>query len=38
MLLGGGYFNFIKEIPLHAKYEIRFYISGWDEKVRTVPG
>lgn len=32
MLLGAGYFNFIREIPLKRSFEIRFTIGGWDEK------
>lgn len=30
--LGRSRFVFVKEIPLHAEYEIRINIGGWDDK------
>ncbi|KAF8316320.1 hypothetical protein DL93DRAFT_2078039 [Clavulina sp. PMI_390] len=30
--LGGGYFHFMKEIPMHVDYEVHWFISGWDDK------
>lgn len=32
MGLGGSHYNFIKEIPLYADYEIRVNVVGWEEK------
>jgi len=30
--LGGTHFNFIQEIPLNSRYEIRIRLACWDEK------
>ena len=32
MALGGGYYNYVREIPIGADYEIWLSIGGWDEK------
>ena len=37
MALGGGYYNYVREIPVSADYEIWLSVGGWDEKwVRTL--
>ena len=30
--LGGGYYNYVREIPIGTNYEIWLSIGGWDEK------
>jgi hypothetical protein len=32
MALGGGYYNYVREIPVGADYEIWLSVGGWDEK------
>jgi hypothetical protein len=32
LALGGGYYNYVREIPIGADYEIWLSIGGWDEK------
>jgi len=32
MALGGSYYNYVREIPMGANYEIWLSIGGWDDK------
>jgi len=32
MALGGSYYNYVREIPVGADYEIWVSFGGWDEK------
>ena len=32
LALGGSYYNYVREIPIGANYEIWLSIGGWDQK------